>query len=247
MGSNGPKLIFRPITIPYFLIILGWTFILLPLFISMEVIFARALGLPLSLAFILFLLSLFGSHINLPIKEIVSMEPLVTLRRVSFFGVSWIIPEFGRRRRKTLLSINFGGAIIPVITSVYLLLVTVPYREPSPSITYMKILIALLIVTIVTHRVAKPVKGLGIAIPTFIPPLTTALTSILLYSIYIRSNPFIIAYVSGTMGTLLGADLLNLDKIPRLGAPIVSVGGAGIFDGIYITGLISTFLVLILL
>lgn len=247
MEAKRPKLIFRPISIPYFLLIFGWTFTLLPLFISMEVIFAKTLGLPSTLTFILFLLSLFGGHINIPIKEIVSIEPLVTLRRVSFFGVSWVIPEFGRRWRKTILSINFGGAIIPIMTSAYLLMINVPSREPNPLITYFKIIIALLIVTAITNRVAKPIKGLGIAIPTFIPPLTTALTSLFLYSIHTRSNPFIIAYISGTIGTLLGADLLNLDKIPRLGAPIVSVGGAGIFDGIYLTGLISTLLVLVLL
>lgn len=247
MEPERPRLIFRPISIPYFLLMLGWTLILLTLFLGMEVISARALGLPLSLTFILFLLSLFGSHINIPIKEIVSVEPLLTLRRVSFFGVSWIIPEFGGRRRRTLLSINLGGAIIPIMTSAYLLLVAVPSRDPNPSITYIKIIISLLIVTMVVHGAAKPVKGLGIAIPTFIPPLTAALTSLFLYSIHTRSNPFIIAYVSGTIGTLLGADLLNLDKIPRLGAPMVSVGGAGIFDGIYLTGLISTFLLLILL
>lgn len=247
MESKGPRLIFRPISITYFLLMLGWTLILLPLFISMEVVLSRALGLPLILTFTLFLLSLFGSHINIPIKEIVSIEPLVALRRVSFFGVSWIIPEYGQRRRKTILSINLGGAVIPIITSIYLLLVNVPSREPSPLNSYIKILIALIIVTIVTNRIAKPIRGFGIAIPTFIPPLTTALTSLILYSISTKSNPFIIAYVSGTVGTLLGADLLNLDKIPKLGAPIVSVGGAGIFDGIYLTGIISTFLVLILI
>ncbi|MEM2127275.1 MAG: DUF1614 domain-containing protein [Candidatus Bathyarchaeia archaeon] len=247
METDGPRLIFRPISITYFLLMLGWTLILLPLFISMEVVLSKALGLPLTLTFTLFLLSLLGSHINIPIKEIVSIEPLVALRRVSFFGVSWVIPEFARRRRRTILSINLGGAVIPLITSTYLLLITIPSREPDPPITYIKILIALLMVTTVTNRVAKPIKGLGIAVPTFIPPLTTALTSLILYSISAKSNPFIIAYVSGTVGTLLGADLLNLDKIPKLGAPIVSVGGAGIFDGIYLTGIISTILVLILI
>jgi uncharacterized membrane protein len=35
-------------------------------------------------------------------------------------------------------------------------------------------------------------------------------------------------------------------KISDLGAPMVSIGGAGTFDGVYTTGLISVLLVLIL-
>jgi len=245
--SRRPKLVFRPISSLYFLVIFVWTLFLLPFFISMGVTFAKALGLPVMFSFFLFLLSLFGSHVNIPLAEIVSIEPLVTFREVSFFGVSWIIPEFGHRRRKTILAINFGGAVIPIMISAYLLVVNIPTREPNPPITYFKILLALLVVTAAIHGVAKPVKGLGIATPTFFPPLITALTSLFLYSVHTVSNPFIIAYVSGTIGTLIGADLLNLDKISKLGAPIVSIGGAGTFDGIYLTGLISVFLILILL
>ena len=56
----------------------------------------------------------------------------------------------------------------------------------------------------------------------------------------------VIAYVSGTLGTLIGADLLHLRQISKLNAPVVSIGGAGTFDGIFLTGilavLLSTFL-----
>ena len=60
-----------------------------------------------------------------------------------------------------------------------------------------------------------------------------------LFPIYVKTNPFIIAYVGGTLGTLVGADLLNWKKLPELGASIISIGGAGIFDGVYITGIAS--------
>jgi uncharacterized membrane protein len=36
---------------------------------------------------------------------------------------------------------------------------------------------------------------------------------------------------SPILGTLIGADLINLRKIPKLGAPVASIGGAGTFDG----------------
>jgi len=41
------------------------------------------------------------------------------------------------------------------------------------------------------------------------------------------------------MGCLLGADILNLDRIRDLGAPIASIGGAGISDGVFLTGIIA--------
>ena len=42
-----------------------------------------------------------------------------------------------------------------------------------------------------------------------------------------------------TLRQLLGADLLNMDKIRALGAPIASIGGAGTFDGIFLTGVLA--------
>jgi len=56
------------------------------------------------------------------------------------------------------------------------------------------------------------------------------------------SQPGIITYVSGTLGTLIGADLSNLGEIPDLGAPVASIGGAGTFDGVFLTGIIAVFL-----
>jgi len=54
---------------------------------------------------------------------------------------------------------------------------------------------------------------------------------------------FLIAYAGGTLGTLIGADILNLDKIRDLGAPVASIGGAGTFDGVFLSGLIAVLLV----
>jgi uncharacterized membrane protein len=44
------------------------------------------------------------------------------------------------------------------------------------------------------------------------------------------------------MGTLIGADLLRVHQIKKLGSPFMSIGGAGIFDGIYLVGLVSVLL-----
>ena len=90
-------------------------------------------------------------------------------------------------------------------------------------------------------------KGLGIATPMFGPPVATALATLVVDAVSPMSCPTQIAYVGGTIGALIGADLLNLRKLPEIGAPVASIGGAGTFDGIFLTGLLSVLLVLLLL
>jgi uncharacterized membrane protein len=68
-----------------------------------------------------------------------------------------------------------------------------------------------------------------------VPPIFAAGVALLLA--FRRAPP--VAYVAGSMGTLIGADLLNLGQIGRLGAPVVSIGGAGTFDGVFLTGILA--------
>ena len=55
-------------------------------------------------------------------------------------------------------------------------------------------------------------------------------------------NGFALAYVSGVLGTLIGADLTNLGAIKKIGAPVASIGGAGTFDGVFLSGIIAVLL-----
>jgi uncharacterized membrane protein len=130
----------------------------------------------------------------------------------------------------TVVAVNVGGALIPTAVSFYLL-----WRAPS---VIMYSLIAVVIVAVVTHAVARPVKGVGIVTPAFVSPLVAALSAIILPS----GAPRIVAYVGGVLGTLIGADLSNLSVIPHLGAPIASIGGAGTFDGVFLSGIIAVLL-----
>ena len=91
------------------------------------------------------------------------------------------------------------------------------------------------IVAILVHSLARVVPGLGIVVPVFVPPLVAAGVALLLA--FRRAPP--LAYVAGSMGTLIGADVLNLGRIEALGAPVVSIGGAGTFDGVFLTGIIA--------
>ena len=85
---------------------------------------------------------------------------------------------------------------------------------------------------------SSTVPGIGIAIPSLVPPIIAATVALLVA----RTNVAAVAYVSGSLGTLIGADLLNLGRIQGLGAPVVSIGGAGTFDGVFLTGIIAVLL-----
>ncbi|TGC08933.1 DUF1614 domain-containing protein [Methanolobus halotolerans] len=198
--------------------------------------FAR-IGFSWSDAFILLLLSLIGSSINIPLTTIESETPIENHRFVKVFGVSYRVPFKETFKTKTTLAVNIGGALIPSMVSLYLLILF------PGAIVYS--LYATAIVSLVTKMVARPVRGVGIVSPAIIPPLVAALSSMLVVSMAgaNRDLLFITAYVSGTMGTLIGADLLNLSAITKIGAPVASIGGAGTFDGVFLAGVIAVLLV----
>ncbi len=238
-------IIFQPMSPLYLIFLLSLYIFLLPYLILTGIIFSRSLEVPLYLIFMIFLFSLLGSYVNIRIKEVESIQPITYFREVYFFGVRWRIPEIRYGLRKTIIAVNVGGALIPLLFSIYLLIFSVP-THGAPLVSYLKILVAFIVVTLVVHAFATPIKGLGIAVPSFIPPLISATVAAALFPIYVKTNPFIIAYVGGTLGTLVGADLLNWKKLPELGASIASIGGAGIFDGVYMTGITAVLILWLL-
>jgi uncharacterized membrane protein len=165
------------------------------------------------------LLSLVGSHINVPLYRV----------RVSSVAppeqVAYVVPR-APQRATSVVAINVGGGLIPILLSVYLALRTRMFVQMA---------IGVLVVALVVHSLARIVPGVGIAVPMLIPPLVAAAVALLLA--FRRAPP--VAYVAGSMGTLLGADVWNLGRIAELGAPVVSIGGAGTFDGIFLTGIIA--------
>jgi uncharacterized membrane protein len=103
---------------------------------------------------------------------------------------------------------------------------------------WFKAALAVVIIAAIIHMMATPVRGVGIAVPVFAPVVITAILAFILSREYAAP----LAYIGGSMGTLIGADLLNLDKISGLGAPVASIGGAGTFDGIFLTGILAVLL-----
>ena len=192
-----------------------------------------ALGLPPQLAFSALLVSLIGSYINIPISRIEGgAHHDATF--VDFFGLRYPIPV-PSHTSGTVVAINVGGAIVPILISLYVLLHQTGALLPAA--------LGVVIVAAIIHRFARPVRGLGIAIPMFIPPIVAALAAWGLSAVFAAGQHIdAIAYVSGTIGTLIGADIVNLSKLEELGAPVASIGGAGTFDGIFLTGIIAVLL-----
>jgi uncharacterized membrane protein len=186
------------------------------------------IGVRREYVFSVLLLSLLGSYINIPVAELPAKEVLLSNQEVSFFGIRHIIPLVEEWPR-TIVAVNLGGAVIPTLLSLYLLVKHGLYGRG---------LLAVVIVAVVVHRMASPVPGVGIAVPIFIPPLVAAATALLLS----RPSAPALAYIAGSLGTLIGGDLMNLNKVTGLGAPIVSIGGAGTFDGIFVTGILAVLL-----
>jgi uncharacterized membrane protein len=190
------------------------------------------LGLSPEAVFWLLILTLVGSLVNLPVTTIESHE-LVAGRVISYFGMKVRLPP-ARLKRHTVLAVNLGGALVPTALSLYL------FIKITNNVGISWGLLAVLgIVTVVMYQLAQPVKGLGIAVPGLVPPLVAALGAWLLCPPEFRAP---CAYIASTMGTLIGADLLNLREITKMGAPVASIGGAGTFDAIFLGGIIAVLL-----
>ena len=185
------------------------------------------LGINGQYVFLILMLSLLGSYINIPILKFHSGN-MTTMQQVNYFGMRYRIPVI-TDRSTSVLAVNVGGAVIPVLLSLYLLL---------KNGIYIDSLIAITIMSIIINRLSRPVPGLGIAVPVLIPPVAAAIIALIIKS---ESAPAL-AYISGTLGTLIGGDLMNIEKIKKMGAPVSSIGGAGTFDGIFVTGIIAVLL-----
>jgi uncharacterized membrane protein len=185
------------------------------------------LGIAPGTAMLLLFASLLGSYVNIPIWHLPE-ETVVVGREVDFFGMEYIVPT-EVDWPGTIIAINLGGAVIPILLSFYLL---ANNRIWIPSV------IATVVVSAVCYSVSRLVPGAGITIPVFIPPIVACAAACL---IAWRQAPAV-AYVSGSLGTLIGADLMNLGSISGLGTPVASIGGAGTFDGVFVTGIFAVLL-----
>ncbi|HZV50376.1 MAG TPA: DUF1614 domain-containing protein [Candidatus Dormibacteraeota bacterium] len=169
--------------------------------------------------------SILGSGVNLPVARLRSRRPLWPTRVVSVFGLRYVIPPVWVPQ-VTVIAVNVGGAIVPTALAAYL----VVHDHLGPGTV-----LATGVVTLCVYLAARPVQGVGIVVPGLLPPLLAAAMALL-----VGDGPVpAVAYVAGVVGSLLGADLLHLRRLRDLGAPVASIGGAGTFDGIFLSGIVA--------
>lgn len=174
-----------------------------------------------------------GSAINIPVKRI-SRREVVLSDPLAVFGLAGWWPMFQRVRRDTVIAVNVGGCLIPGALAMYetMQLMAMGWRP------FAGLLLAISINTIACYWMAKPIEGIGIAMPGLLPPLLAALSAL----IFVPDQAPPVAFVAGVLGPLIGADLLHLRDIEKIATGIASIGGAGTFDGIVLSGIVAAYL-----
>ena len=217
---------FSAVYLLLFVMLIG--FLLVFVQVGILTIAFEKLGLSAHSAFLLLFSSLLGSAINLPLFRI-DAEP-ATIENVPRQLRGLLQRAMTEFHGKTLIAVNVGGGLIPVVFSLYLL-----NHHP---LAVGQVMVATALVATVCYFASRPIPGLGIGMPVFVAPIAAALIAVVINQT--ESAP--LAYISGTLGVLIGADVLRLGNIRTMGVPIASIGGAGTFDGIFLTGIVAVLL-----
>ncbi|OGZ18921.1 MAG: hypothetical protein A2175_02190 [Candidatus Nealsonbacteria bacterium RBG_13_42_11] len=181
------------------------------------------LGISPEITLFLFLAILIGSAINIPLGK----KRIIYVEESRFFGF-WKTPKLKAQG----LAINLGGAVIPILISFYFLFLV--WRE---GFNLKPVLIATILMILASKILAKVVPAQGVSLPVLAPPIFAAIFSLILSPGF----PAPCAFIAGTLGVLIGADILNLKKVQRYGG-FLSIGGAGVFDGIFLVGIVAALL-----
>lgn len=228
--SNGVRFYSAgPLSIFAIILLIALVILIIPLFIfgMIGAAFTR-LGFSWISALAIVLLMLFGSFVNIPLyrfkRDMVRVSP--DTNAIFGSGSPWPADPVW----ETQISINLGGAILPICLSFYLLYQAV-------SITGLSLLIpvgaGILLVALVTFFATRPIPGAGLHVPLLIPALTALLMGLLLFG-GAGIPTMVTAFVSGTIGVLLGGNVVQLSRIKDLEVPLVSIGGAGTFGSVFI-------------
>ena len=185
------------------------------------------MGIPGWAALLLLLASLLGSYVNLPIFHFPESQVLDVLE-LRKLGESYPV-LVARDWPGMVLAVNVGGALIPTAVSIYLV---VKRRLLLPAF------FCAAAVAAAVYFFSRTVPGLGIVVPVYVAPVCAAVAALI--ASRIQAAP--LAYIGGSLGTLLGGDLLRMPHLFSLGSPFVSIGGAGTFDGIFISGILALLL-----
>lgn len=217
---------FSPLFLLLFMGLLLW--LVFSINLGLLALTLEKLGLDPGSASLLLLVSLLGSAINLPLFTL-QAEPALTDIHPRHYGLLRLPPmRFDGRIR---VVVNVGGCLLPVAFSIFLM--------RHSAVPFTAVAAATAIVAAISFLLSRPIPGIGIGMPMLVAPLTAALVAIWLGGEEYQAP---LAYISGCLGVLIGADLLRLKDVRAMRAPIASIGGAGTFDGIFVTGFVAVLL-----
>ena len=185
------------------------------------------MGIPGWAALLLLLASLLGGYVNTPIIHFPDSKVLDVLE-LRKLGESYPV-LVARDWPGMVLAVNVGGALIPAAVSIYLI---VRRRLLLPAF------FCTAAVAAAVYYFSRTVPGLGIVVPVYVAPVSAAVAA--LVASRVQAAP--LAYIGGSLGTLFGGDLLRMPHLLSVGSPLVSIGGAGTFDGIFISGILALLL-----
>jgi uncharacterized membrane protein len=179
---------------------------------------------------------LVGGFVNLPLYRVNRDGEQPVLRGRMLPGVGWV--PLPRTSQQTIVAVNVGGCLIPAGLAAY---ETTHVLAAEPQAQW-ALAISVAVNILICYFFARPIPGVGIAIPAFVPPLTAVIMAwLLLGGDQFDDLRAPVAFIAGVAGPLVGADLFNLRKFANIPAGIISIGGAGTFDGIAISGLAAAF------
>jgi Predicted membrane protein len=208
----------------------GLAVLLTPFFMFSFVEVLRAVGMHPLAALLLgasvTFLSLATSPVNLVVYTLSRRQYMPVVDYVVVFGIPVPVPRIVFREEKSYIAINVGGAVIPLAVATYL-----AAHVFSPAL-----LAAVAIASILIYAVSRVVPYVGVVTPALAPPIIAALSAL------IAGGGPVATYITAVYGTIIGADVLNMEKVLRYKPPFVSIGGAGVFDGIFLSGVLAVLL-----
>jgi len=186
-------------------------------------------GIAIAIAVAVFL----GGLINIPITRL-EREDEVAIEPMAIFGFAGLRPQIRRVRRETIVAVNIGGCFIPAALALYEL---VYLAIVAPAVLWAAAAAAAIAIG-VCYEIARPAPGVGIVIPGLVPAFVAVISAL----VFAPAHAPPVAFVAGVLGPLVGADLLHLKDVSKIGAGMVSIGGAGTFDGIILSGIVAAYL-----
>lgn len=226
-----------------FLLALFFLFVFLP--VSMVAEAFSKLGLTPAQGVLMLIAIMVGRMVNIPVH---TSERLVVVSEPR--SVQFGMDEAGRpvhieqepsgELKKQVFAVNVGGLVLPFLLSVtFLIRQHMVFQADG---VYPWIGFVLVMVAGGCYAMAKPDPLTGIRIPLVLPALITFLC---VFFFVPESFRPVAAYVAGTMGAILGGNLIPL--VSRrfrnsVGTPMVVIGGPGTFGGVFVAGILSVLL-----